>query len=89
MQFELQYFLYIPNLDAVIIDEECAEIYENCNYSGDSLTICTKEDNVPKAGWNKPVKSIRVPQDKVLKLYNLENLKGWSVRVEESIECVE
>jgi len=30
-----------------------------------------------------------VPKDKVLKLYNLENLKGWTVRVEESIECVE
>ena len=55
MQFELQYFLYIPNLDEPIIDEDCAEIYESCNYGGDSLTICTRENNIPKVGWNKPV----------------------------------
>ena len=45
MQFELPY-----DLGYAIIDEDCAEIYEPCNYSGDSLTITTKENNVPESG---------------------------------------
>lgn len=86
----MNYFLYIPDLEMKIADDECAEIFEECNYQGDSLTICTFENNVPKnTGWNKPVKSIKVPKDKTLKLYNLENLKGWTVRVDESIDCVD
>jgi hypothetical protein len=55
MQFELNYFLYIPDLDAKIFDEECAELFEECGYAGDSLTLCTKENNIPAIGWNKPV----------------------------------
>lgn len=41
-----------------------------------------------KDGWNKPTKSFKVPVDKVLKVYQEENLEGKSIRIEKDTPCM-
>lgn len=36
-------------------DPSCAEIYSECNYTGDSVSVCDRVNSFPKSGWNKPV----------------------------------
>lgn len=70
-------------------DPACAEIYSECNYTGDSVSVCDRVNSFPKSGWNKPVKSYFIPPNKALKIYNLENLNGKLLRFEKSEPCVE
>ncbi|KAM3147748.1 hypothetical protein pb186bvf_000076 [Paramecium bursaria] len=56
--------LYVPDNNVKIFDPDCAEIFEKCDYQGDSLTICDRVPDLPKEGWAKPVKSIQVPANR-------------------------
>lgn len=85
----LNYLLYKPDLTVNPKIPGCVEVYSECHYTGDSVTVCDKVLSLPEAGWNKPVKSFVVPEKKVLKVYNKENLNGQSLRFDKSEECLE
>ncbi|CAD8064358.1 unnamed protein product [Paramecium sonneborni] len=89
MEGSIQWFVYVPKPDAGVSDPDCAQVWESCNYQGDSFTVCDRKMSFPKDGWNKPVKSFKVPDGKVLKVYNEENLKGLSIRIEKDLPCME
>ncbi|CAK68776.1 unnamed protein product (macronuclear) [Paramecium tetraurelia] len=89
LEGQLNWFVYVPKPDAGVTDPDCAQVWESCNYQGDSFTVCDRKMSFPKDGWNKPVKSFKVPDGKVLKVYNEENLKGLSIRIEKDLPCME
>lgn len=88
-QADINYFIYVPDKSQKMFDPVCAEIFSDCNYEGDSVTICDRVNSFPKTGWNKPIKSYYIPDGKVLKIYNEENQKGTLLRLEESNQCIE
>ncbi|KAM3147747.1 hypothetical protein pb186bvf_000075 [Paramecium bursaria] len=67
--------LYVPDTNYKIFDTECAEIFDKCDYQGDSITICDRIPDLPKEGWAKPVKSIQVPANR-RNLMDKEQLTG-------------
>jgi hypothetical protein len=85
----MSYFLYLPELSEKLFDSECAEIFEGCNFEGDSMTICDRVVSMPKSGWNKPIKSFKIPEGKVLKIFNQENLNGESLAIDKDEQCME
>jgi hypothetical protein len=64
-------------------------LFSECNYQGNTILICDREDSFPKKGWKGPVKSFHLPPNKTLKLYDQENLGGKVVTFTESQKCVE
>jgi hypothetical protein len=44
-----------------IFDPDCAEIFSECDFNGDSISICDRIQSLPEEGWNKPIRSIKVP----------------------------
>lgn len=54
-QFDATYFLYKPDIKEKLFEEGCAEIFTECGYQGDSMSICDKVLSFPEDGWNKPV----------------------------------
>lgn len=59
-----------------MFNPSCAELFSECNFEGDSISICDREKDLPAAGWSKPIKSIAVPEQRVLKLFNKESFAG-------------
>lgn len=49
------FFIYVPRPDLIEEIKECAVVYEECDYKGDSFVVCDKKLSFPKDGWNKPV----------------------------------
>lgn len=88
-QIELSYFIYVPKVSQPVFTPGCAALFSECNFGGDALEICDRVPSFPQEGWNKPVKSFRVPANKVLKVYQKELYKGKQVRIEEDQKCVE
>jgi hypothetical protein len=72
-----------------IFDPNCAELFAECNFEGDSITVCDRIDSLPDKGWAKPIRSLTVPHQRVLKLYNEENLRGSSASYKEDQKCIE
>ncbi|KAM3147749.1 hypothetical protein pb186bvf_000077 [Paramecium bursaria] len=80
--------LYVADNNLKIFDTECAEIFDKCDYQGDSITICDRIPDLPKEGWAKPVKSIQVPANRVLYLFNKEKFDGQRVAYRENQKCL-
>jgi len=55
-----------------VFDDNCAEIFDECSFRGDSITLCEKVTSLPQMGWAKPIKSLSVPTGRVLRLFNEE-----------------
>ncbi|KAM3136428.1 hypothetical protein pb186bvf_011386 [Paramecium bursaria] len=87
--FAANWFVYKPQLNKYIPSPDCADIFEECYYGGSSFRVCDRDLSFPKSGWNKPVKSFKVPAGKVLKVYQQENLEGKSIRIEQNLQCME
>lgn len=45
-----------------ILDKNCAELFTECSFQGESISICDKIDSLPEKGWAKPIKSLTVPK---------------------------
>lgn len=78
IQYEIGYFIVLYRRDPnfKVFDPDCAEIFSECEFKGDSISICDRIQSLPEEGWNKPIRSIKIPAQKVLRLYNQEKLKG-------------
>lgn len=50
-------------------ESTCVHIYTECEFAGSSLAVCDSVPNLKEAGWNVPVKSIKIPQGKSLDLF--------------------
>lgn len=59
-----------------LFDPLCAELFSECDFGGDSITVCDRNPDLPAGGWSKPVKSVSVPARRVLYLFNKEKYGG-------------
>jgi hypothetical protein len=72
-----------------VSDPDCAELFAECGYKGASFTVCNRVDSLPKEGWSKTVKSVLVPEQRQLKLFTDESLRGETISYSKSQECIE
>jgi hypothetical protein len=61
-QISYQIVIYKPDPGMKILDKNCAELFTECNFSGESISICDKINSLPEKGWAKTVKSLTVPK---------------------------
>ncbi len=56
-----------------VSNKGCAVLFDACSYGGNALEICDKSNNLKNDGFTGQVKSVYVPDGKVLTLYDNEN----------------
>ena len=59
-----------------VFSKDCAELYSECNFTGQHINLCGKNMNIPGNGFNYTIKSISIPQGKSVTLYNRIGLEG-------------
>lgn len=63
--------MYYPDPNYRIFDPNCAEFFSECNFNGESFSVC---DRIPDlSGFFKPIKSLSVPLYRKLNLFNEVN----------------
>lgn len=55
---DADFFIYVPRPDLIEEIKECAIVYEECDYKGDSFMVCDRNLSFPKNGWSKPVSNL-------------------------------
>ncbi|CAD8171728.1 unnamed protein product [Paramecium octaurelia] len=80
-------FIYDPNFK--IFDPFCAEIFSECDYNGDTIIICQKTPDLQALGWSQPIRSISVPKNRKLHLFNNVNFKGVKQSLIQTQQCIE
>ncbi|CAK58820.1 unnamed protein product (macronuclear) [Paramecium tetraurelia] len=85
-EFYYQVAIYNPNY--IIKDQNCAELFSECNYRGDSLIICGIVSDISSYGWSQPIKSISVPTGKTLSLFQLSNFQGTKSSFNQNQQCI-
>ena len=86
----MQVMVYKMDPNIKIVDEQnCAILYNACKFEGDAISICDRIDSLPKEGWQKPVRSFKLPDSRVLKLFTEEKLEGKVATFRQSEECLE
>lgn len=76
--------IYKPDHSIRLFDDNCAELFAECNHEGDSITVCDKVNNLPEEGWSKNIRSFMLPNGRTLTLFKEENLRGSKVIFTES-----
>jgi|Dee2metaT_10_FD_contig_31_3275208_length_1000_multi_9_in_0_out_0_1 hypothetical protein len=66
-------------------EENCVYLYEECNFGGRSSYIC---DNSPFTDIDYEVKSIAIPEDTTVYVYNMPCFNGESAEITETISCL-
>merc|ERR1711939_930859 len=66
--------------------EECVVLYADCDYKGMSTRIC---DDAPFTDIDYEVKSITVPTDKHIYLYNMPCFNGMDAEFTHDVSCLE
>ncbi|CAD8105141.1 unnamed protein product [Paramecium sonneborni] len=65
--------IYVFDANHKIFDENCLELFSQCDFSGESILVCEKIPNLSIKGWSKPVKSLTIPKQKTINLFTKEN----------------
>lgn len=65
LELYADFFIYKPKEPENPEDPVCAVIYEECDYKGDSFTLCDRKMSLPKDGWKKPVNNHTIYRLKV------------------------
>lgn len=81
--------VYAPDTDLKIFDPNCAELFSECDFKGDSITVCDRIPDLPDAGWSKPIKSLTVPTQRRLYLFNKEKYEGKKLFFIQNQKCME
>lgn len=74
---------YFSADDTKIFDENCAEIFSECNFEGQSMKVCDSMNNMDE--FKFPIKSLHVPAGSTISLYNKQGFKGQKVKFTESV----
>ncbi|CAD8109088.1 unnamed protein product [Paramecium sonneborni] len=72
-----------------IFDPNCAELFSECNFNGDSITVCDRIPDLPAYGWSKPIKSLTVPLSRRIYLFNKEKYEGQRTSFVTNQQCME
>jgi hypothetical protein len=67
------YVLFKPD-DYKVFSDSCAEVFSQCNFEGDSFMICEDNRDIPGSGFAGSVRSISLPSEMSLILYNRVDL---------------
>lgn len=62
-----------------VFSNQCAEVFNKCNYEGETIKICDQQPDFKGSGFQGPVKSLWVPPGKAVQLYNRVDLEGRQV----------
>ena len=65
---------------------ECAILYEECGFKGESFNLCKDHDDL---NIEHDVKSIFVPKKTKVTLFNLDKFKGKKATFTKSVECLD
>ncbi|CAD8081942.1 unnamed protein product [Paramecium primaurelia] len=67
--------IYLFDSNYKIFDQNCAELFSECNFQGDSFIVCDQIPNLLVQGWSKLIKSVTVPNFKNIFLFKMENIQ--------------
>ncbi|CAD8167254.1 unnamed protein product [Paramecium pentaurelia] len=81
--------VYLYNSNFKIFDLNCAELFSECNFQGNSIVICEKISDLLVKGWSNPIRSITVPAQRKLLLYYKANYEGDKREQTENQQCIE
>ncbi|CAD8184714.1 unnamed protein product [Paramecium octaurelia] len=81
--------IYLFDSNHKIFDENCAELFSECNFQGFSLKVCNKISNLLNKGWSQLVKSVTVPKQKKLLLFQYTNFEGEQSAIIQNQKCME
>ncbi|CAD8116628.1 unnamed protein product [Paramecium sonneborni] len=68
--------VFVADTNFKIFDPDCAELFSEINFKGDSITVCDRIPDLPGYGWSKPIRSLTVPVSRRLYLFNKEKYDG-------------
>ncbi|CAD8177634.1 unnamed protein product [Paramecium pentaurelia] len=81
--------IYLYDSNYKIFDQNCAELYSECNFQGDSFIVCDQIPNLLVQGWSKLIRSVTVPNLKNIFLFKMENYSGEKTTITENQKCME
>lgn len=71
--------------DIASLKETCVTLYSECNYEGTKSVIC---NDTPFTDVDYEVKSILLPEDETVWLYNMPCFQGETAEISASIDCL-
>jgi len=74
------------NCEAPTETHFCVMLYSECGYTGMNTKIC---DDTPFTDIDYEVKSIKVPEDRTIYLYNLPCFNGQNAQFTQDVECLD
>ncbi|CAD8131270.1 unnamed protein product [Paramecium sonneborni] len=80
--------LYVFDTNHKIFDENCLELFSECDFQGESILVCQKIPNLSIKGWSKIVKSLTIPKQKTVNLFTKENYQGEKDIFTENQQCM-
>ncbi|CAD8100335.1 unnamed protein product [Paramecium primaurelia] len=81
--------IFVADTTYKIFDPDCAELFSECNFKGDSVTVCDRIPDLPGYGWSKPIRSLTVPVSRRLYLFNKEKYEGQRTSFIANQQCME
>ncbi|CAK83653.1 unnamed protein product (macronuclear) [Paramecium tetraurelia] len=80
-------FKYDPNFK--IFDPYCAELFSECDFNGDTIIICQNTPDLQALGWSQNIRSISIPKNRKLHLFNSINFQGVKQSLIQTQQCNE
>ncbi|CAD8090404.1 unnamed protein product [Paramecium primaurelia] len=84
-----QVSLYFPQPQIKIVQPNCAELFSECDYNGDSIVICNNIPDLLQKGWTNQVKSLMISTQKQFYLFNQINYQGQAQKIIQNQQCME
>ncbi|CAD8196282.1 unnamed protein product [Paramecium pentaurelia] len=81
--------LYFPKPNLKIVQPNCAELFSECDYNGDSIIICNNISDLSQRGWTKSIKSLMISTQKKLQLFNQINYQGQALKIMQNQQCMD
>jgi len=70
-------------------NDDCAILYDDCGFSGNSIKICGSVPNLEESGFSNNIYSVFVPDGYLLKLFDGSDYKGCVETFTQPVECFE
>ncbi|CAD8209892.1 unnamed protein product [Paramecium octaurelia] len=86
--YGVYYQVALYDLKFKIPDQNCAQIFSECDYAGDSLVICQSVSDLTSNAWSQPIKSLTVPTGRLLTLYQSLNYQGTKSFYTQNQQCL-
>lgn len=67
----------------------CITLYDQCNYEGKSKQICQNTPNLTNVQWTGPIKSVKIPANMTMKVYQSNDYLGQSYSLKGDQACLD